>query len=167
MGPEPKVKRWSYCKCLWMAKDKRVTCIISPWKKWSYYLTYYWVPGSTFVQRWIKTPPEVGTIDSSSEGSWLQGGTERNGMSRFLCRASKWWEFHGCFNPSPQDFVEAHEWLFHALSYHFFFTDLDLAFSLRVVNCSRNPLVLRGEVSLRKWPDQLSVKNIASFNPDV
>ena len=27
----------------------------------------------------------------------------------------------------------------------FFFTDLDLAFSLRVVNCSRNPLVLKGK----------------------
>ena len=28
----------------------------------------------------------------------------------------------------------------------FFFTDLDLAFSLRVVNCSRNPMGAEGKV---------------------
>ena len=115
----------------------------------------------------IKTPPEVGTIDSSSEGSWLQGGTEHNAMSRFLCRASKWWEFHGCFNPSPQIFVEAHEWVVVPCT-------ILLSFSLRIwISLSvwewwtvpQNPFPAEGKVWLRKWPDQLLANCTASFKP--
>ena len=90
-------------------------------------------------------PPEVGTIDSSSEGSWLQGGTEHSGMSRFLCRAQNG-ESSKLFQSIPPAFLLKH---MSGCSMHyltmFFFTDLDLAFSLRVVNCSRNPLVLKGK----------------------
>ena len=93
----------------------------------------------------IKTPPEVGTIDSSSEGSWLQGGMEQNEVSKFLCRAQNG-ESSKLFQSIPSNFCGS-TWVVVpcTILLSFFFMDLHLAFSLRVVNCSRNPLVLKGK----------------------
>lgn len=115
--------------------------------KWSYYLTYYWVPGSTFVQRWIKTPPEVGTIDSSSEGSWLQGGMEHNGMSKILCRAQNG-ESSTVVSIHPRKFLLKHmsEWLFHALSYYLFLYGFGSRFQFESGELFPKPVGAEGKV---------------------
>ena len=110
-------------------------------------------------------PPEVGTIDSSSEGSWLQGGMEHNEMSKFLCRAQNG-ESSKLFQSIPPAFLlKQHEWLFHALSSYLFLYGFGSRFQFESGELFPKPVGVEGKVRLRKWSDQLLVNYIASFKP--
>ena len=51
-----------------------------------------------------------------------------------------------CFNPSPRIFVEAHEWLFHALSYYLFLYGFGSRFQFESGELFPKPVGAEGKV---------------------